>query len=277
MTRRFRQFEDTGTVALTTSSQPQAETIVPNHGNIKAIMIEVINDTTGTLTGANNLSNCLETVQILDVNGRNVFTDIRGQDLHVLQQYGTGGNTISETTTSSSSATDVFYIPFDIPTKIMPLKINLTLGVIADMATSGATAANARIRVSAFYDDSSGSVVESERIVAKQITIGSTGVNNIAPFLLKGRKVMETYFEYTEANFTDTTFSADGDLELEQLSGDKLTGLENGVLIQGHQTGIFTLPHTPYIATENTRFDFNVSSTGTLRLYLRMEDRPPNQ
>ena len=61
-----RTIFDSGTVAMSTSISPQAEKIVPNHGDIKGFTIQITNDTSGTLTGAKLLANAVDSIDIFD-------------------------------------------------------------------------------------------------------------------------------------------------------------------------------------------------------------------
>ena len=266
-----RTIFDSGTVAMSTSIQPQSEKIVPNHGDIKGFTIQVTNDTTGTLTGAKVLVAALDSIDLFDKDSAPLWSKVRGTDIKTLYLYGNRGKNISETTTSSTSATDLYFIPFRVDGSRQSMRLIVNLAAYSAMATSGATAGNARVIIGAIYDDDA-SDKRTERLFRVQKS-GASGSNSYAPDIVKSRAITATYFKIgTESNLTDVTFSRDGSLELQNFSLNQLKAAENALLESGHQSGIFQLYHSAYRWDAKTVLDFTLGGSDTVDLFFRTEE-----
>lgn len=266
-----RTFYDSGSITMTANLQPQREVTVEAYGDIRAFIIEITQSTTGSLTTASKRSYAVDSININDKTGVPIWSGVRGRDLAMLHLYGNNGNSISETDTSSSSGTDTYYVPFRVDLSAQPAKMVVNIAPYSDMAASGATGGTVQVAISAVYDDSSeDNSVERIHRIQKSL---SSGTNSYGPDLLRGRKVFQTYFKVgTESNLTNVSFSSDGRVELDQFTRGQIIGFENAALIDGHQTGIFQLYHTPYAVSEKSRLDFQGGGSDTVQLFLRMRD-----
>jgi hypothetical protein len=267
-----RTFLDSGTVNLTTGTQQQQIIELPNEGDLKEFLIEVAATAAGTLTGANKLSEVIDSIKITDRNGDPVFSNVKGKHLKTRHFFG-NLKAITESTVSASTQTDTYSIPIRVDQSRYPVFVQITFAAYSALATSGATAGTGRVRVTGMYlDDPNDRRTERWFIRTKSL---ASGVQNIAPDIIKDTKILATYLQFaTEADLTDVTFSRDGALELDQWTVTQFTGFDNAKTISGHQTGLFSLYHDPYVATAKTRFDMNMSSSEDVDFHFFSEDLP---
>lgn len=255
------------TVSMSASAQAQDEVTIPVYGDIRGFLIVMTQSTTGTLTGANTIEKAIRDLSVIDASGDQLLQGIRGQDLLFLERYLNKGNNRTIPTTSSTSATETFWLPLNVEKKDQHAKIQLTVAPYSDMATSGATGGSITYKLVAMYDDPSPET-QTEKIqrITKSV---SSGVNTLGVNLPYSALINSLLFTVgTEANITDIKFSGDGSKELDGVTVEQLTALDDALLNDGHVSTQFSLYNSPFVSSPATVLDFNMSSSDTLQLFV---------
>ncbi len=265
-----RLIYDSGTKAMAASPSQLDLITMPDHGDLKAVSLQVTQDTAGTLSANAKLVRAIEGLRITDKGGNPITQNIRGIDLRELMFFGNGGRDISEQDTNNSTRTDLYYIPIRVDSSVYPVKVQFELAAYSSMAT-GATSGNARFVLNGWYADDPNDK-RTERIWRIQKS-GAVGTNRYAPDLPRGKQVTATYFQITtEGNLTNVTFTRDGSVEIKEVTVNDFKAINNAVLLDQHKTGFFNLFHTPYQINENTELTFEHSGTDTDQIFLRLLD-----
>lgn len=266
---RTRVIQSLSSIALSASASPQSEVDIPIQGDLVGVIVELTASATGTLTTPGTIDNALQSINIKDRFGNPIWQSIRGIDLNefeFLQSWNVNqrGINTAVATTSGSSQTRRYWIPFRIDTAMFPCKLNMTLAPFSAMAASGATGGTVSVIVTGVFKDNAANNY-TDRFVRLTQTIVS-GTNRFAPNLPKGRIINNLAFTVgTESNVSNVTFSRDGSLELSQVTVGQLTALDQDLFISGHVTGVENLYNSAFLSTENTQLDVEGAGSDTLQ------------
>ena len=263
-------------IAMSASSAPQSEVDIPNQGDVIGLNFELTQSTTGTLTGANTLDFSIENISVKDKFGNPIWQNVRGRDLNEIEgltSFYVNGKGIftSVATTSGSSQTRRYHVPFRIDRAMFPCKIQITVAPFGSMATSGATGGTVSLRVDAVYKDESANNT-TDRILRLSQAIVS-GTNRFGPNLPKGRVISHMAVQAgTESNVSKITFSRDGSFEISDFTSAVWTALDQDLFNSGHQSGLINLYNSPYVASEQSILDVEGAGSDTLQWFIFLSE-----
>lgn len=261
--------QSVSSLAMSAASSPQTEVDVPNFGDLIGLNIELTQISTGTLVTPNTIDFAIESMSIKDRLGNPIWQNIRGRDLNEFEllngfYVNNKGINTAVATSSTSSATRRYHIPFRIDGAMYPVKFQMTIAPFSAMAASGTTGGTVSVRVSAIYRNESANDVTDRLLRLTQAVV--SGTNRFAPNLPKGRLINHLAFSIgTESNLTRVTFSSDGSAEISDFTISEAVALDQNLFNSGHVTGIINIYNSPFVSTDVTIYDIEASGSDTLQ------------
>lgn len=269
---RTRQLA-TASFTLSTANQDYQDIEIPQIGDLVGIKLSVTATATGTLTGANKLISVLRDVSLRDKTGEPITQGISGGDLnYLLYVSNNSGKKLTETTISSSSATDTYNLQLSVDKTDLPAKLRIGANPYSAAATSGATGGTLSVDIEVFYRDEA---VSSTQRVYKQTTSLVSGTNEIGQVLNRQRVIHKVGLGFSESNLTSVLISSDGSEQL-NMKTSGLTSFMEGARADAKITDKLLIPCTPFLAKDISRLQIVTSGSGNADIYQFLIDSPKN-
>jgi len=167
---------------------------------------------------------------------------------------------------STVAVTSRFYLPFSVKPGDQPLSLQTAFNPYTSGEAS-ASAGTGRVQIFGVFDDSAAIAANAQtQRVSKFAVTSVVGDNFMQSQLAKGQVTNALCFKIsTEADLTSFTFSSAGQTEIDQITIDEATSLDNELLNSGHESTYFFVRASPFTCNDATNFDIN-STTAALTL-----------
>lgn len=269
---RTRQLA-TASFTLSTANQDYQDIEIPQLGDLVGVKLSVTATASGTLTGANKLISVLRDVSLRDKTGEPITQGISGGDLNYLTYISNNsGKKLTETTISSSSATDTYLLQMSVDKTDLPAKLRIGANPYSSSATSGATGGTLSVDIEVFYREEA---VATTQRVYKQTTALVSGTNEIGQVLNRQRIINKLGIGFSESNLTSVLVSSDGSEQLNMKTAAMTTFME-GARADARISDKLLVPVTPFFATDRSRLQILTSGSGNADIYQFLLDSPKN-
>lgn len=265
---RSRQI-GTASFTLSTANQDYQDIEIPQLGDLVGIKLAVTSTASGTLTGANKLISVLRDVSLRDKTGEPILQGIGGSDLnYLLYVSNNAGRKLTETTISSSSATDTYMLQMSVDKEQLPSKLRIGANPYSAAATSGATGGTLAVDIEVFYRDEA--VARTQRVY-KQTTALISGTNEVGQILNRQRIINKLGLGFSESSLTSVLVSSDGSEQLNMKTAG-ITSFMEGARADARISDKLLIPTTPFVATDRSRLQIITSGAANADIYQFLYD-----
>lgn len=262
-----RLIRDTGNVTLGTTTVSDQETRVPNSGDLVALQLVLTAQLTGAPSAATTIDNGIALLNFRDAGSTTIFNGVTGNTLYnVWERFLNIGRTKTIPTAATSSTTARFLIPINVEQDFLPGLIQPVFNTLASLSGGGSSAGTARLQIFGIYAADGSATGRTYRydVVNVGARLSGAGQFNI-PEVLPTDYDIEHLFHIagTEANFTSIQISRDGAEEINDVTLDYLTGVEEATLVSGHLTNFIDFNVGPFRANSRSVFRYVMSAGDT--------------
>lgn len=253
-------------VAYTASTQTQTQVVIdPSFGDVSGFAFNLTSTATGTLSSPTPVTRAISQIVVTDNQGKTLL-QLQGRDLDkiafLLSPQG------EYTTASNNSNSPVSWnaiLPVNIATKHQPAKVQVTFAPYSALASSGATGGTLSLSVDVVYAPTNGL---THQINVVQLALAS-GSNTYSSSLANLNTLQLGFAVGTESNINYLNFSPDGKVDVySSQTLQSFIDLDNALMRDGHQTGIFNLWVSPFnYSTSSSRFVVNGAGSDTIYVY----------
>lgn len=240
---------------------------VPQYGDLIALEVQVTTKADGTLADPATVEKALKEIVVTDKRGKSLMKNIRGEDLAMLCRMSNVGRSRTIPTTSNSSQTHAFLLPFIVDRQgSMPIYSTVKLAPYTSL-DSAATGGNVSVKlVGWFADDTNSGVTQKFSRLTKTL---NSGTNRYKPDLPEESTIQSIYFKVgSESNISSIDFSGNGQTELSSLTPSDLQLIDDEVLVDGHVTGEFSLYNSAFVVGSKTVFTVEGEGSDTMEIFL---------
>jgi hypothetical protein len=281
--------KDYGVVTVTTARQTQPQIVCPTFGDLKYLDFEnniAVTIGSGTIqTGTALLG--ISGFVVRDKSQQPVVNCPLGTDLPYeifllskrIGKQSTRGKVVSLSNMASSGGTSNLLIPMRLVQADQPAVIDIILGSISDLcSTVGSATATIQVKLYGIWEDASTTTrglptqptLRAEAIPKIASTASGDNLIDMTPSL--GRLIVDTGILLdADASLNYLTLMPSGGTGFDTISGTCIIDEENLNTESGHQTAFFSLNHSPYYVSTQTKMNANTASGKALRLFILRE------